>query len=579
MSNTSFKNMLWEVAAPDSQLVQSLANQLSTCMPRASSVAAGLLINRGVTTLEEARGFLEPQLMDLHDPYLLNGMEDAVQRIKKALEKSEKILIYGDYDVDGLTATALLILVLREMGADVRSHVPHRIKEGYGLNEEAISTAYREGVKLIVTVDCGINSIQEVIQASRLGIDTIITDHHELQSLVLPPAIAVLNPHQPGCTYPCVDLSGVGVAFKLAAALCGISNVDKHLDLVALGTVADVVPLSGENRILVKYGLEKLAKTEKTGLRALMQVAGISNGELSTEHVAFMLAPRLNAPGRLDSAEISLKLLLAESESSALDLAYELEKGNRRRQAIQSKILADAHEKVERELEESLCPVIVLADESWHPGIVGIVAGRLVDDYCRPAILIAMDEDNGKGSARSIEQFHILNALKECKDLLAGFGGHSRAAGLLISRENLESFAGKMREIGKEKLAGMNLLPKLKIDMELNLSGITWNLIKEIGCLQPCGSGNAEPNFVSYNVQVMNPRVVKNKHLKMRVKMRVVENSRSVDAIGFGMGSCISELNKGGRVDIVYSPQMNSWGGQNEVQLQLRDIRLTKPHP
>ena len=569
MNNTSFKNMIWEVSTPDSQLVQSLANQLNACMPKASPVAAGLLINRGITTVEAARGFLEPQLRDLHDPYLLNGMEDAIRRIKQALKEGEKILIYGDYDVDGLTAAALLTLVLREMGADVCSHIPHRIKEGYGLNEEAVMSAHRRGVNLIVTVDCGINSIHEVIQASRLGIDTIITDHHELQSLVLPPAIAVLNPHQPGCTYPCVHLSGVGVAFKLAAALRGISNVDKHLDLVALGTVADVVPLSGENRILAKYGLEKLAKTEKIGLRALMQTAGISNGELSAEQVAFMLAPRLNAPGRLDSAEISLKLLLVESESSALDLAYELEKGNRRRQAIQSKILSDAHEKVERELDKSLCHVIILADESWHPGVVGIVAGRLVDDYCRPAILIAMDKDKGKGSARSIEQFHILRALKECSDLLAGFGGHSRAAGLLISRKNLESFAEKMREIGKEKLAGMNLLPKLKIDMELDLSEITWSLIKEIGYLQPYGSGNAEPNFVSYNVQVMNPRIVKNKHLKMRV----VENSRSVDAIGFGMGSYIKKLDGSGRVDIVYNPQINSWGGQNEVQLQLRDIR------
>jgi single-stranded-DNA-specific exonuclease len=563
VTNTSFKNMVWDISSPDSQLRKGLAGELGV-----SPVVAQLLINRGITSRDAAAVFLKPELRDMHDPFLLRGMEEGVGRIKEAIKARERVLVYGDYDVDGLTATALLTLVLREMGGDVHSYIPHRVREGYGLNEEAIRAAHRDGISLIITVDCGTNSLQEVIAASRAGIDTIITDHHEVDHVVLPPAVAVINSHQPDCTYPCRDLSGVGIAFKLAQALRGLENVEEHLDLVALGTVADVIPLKGENRILVKHGLRKLAGTGKPGLRALMEVAGIKDGKVTTERVAFMLAPRLNAPGRLDSAEMSLRLLLAESEEDALSLACELEKNNRRRQVVQRRILKDAHRKVEEELEE-LPSVIVLADESWHPGLVGIVAGRLAEDYCRPAILIAMDKDKGKGSARSIEQFHILCALRECRQLLRSFGGHSQAAGLVIDRKNFASFRERMEEIGKTRLAGMELLPRLRVDMELSLSEITAGLIEEISCLEPCGSGNAEPRFLSRDVRVMCPRVVKDKHLKMVVS----ENGKGVPAIGFGMGKYMDRLDKGGKVDIVYSPQINRWNGLEEVQLRLEDIK------
>ena len=564
MTSTSFKNMQWDVSSPDSQLRKGLAGEL-----RVSPVVAQLLINRGITSRDAAAVFLRPELGDMHDPFLLRGMEESVSRIKEAIKAREKILVYGDYDVDGLTATALLTLVLTEMGGDVHSYIPHRVREGYGLNEEAIRMAHRDGTSLIITVDCGTNSLQEVIAASRAGIDTIITDHHEVDPVVLPPAAAVINSHQPGCTYPCRDLSGVGIAFKLAQALRGLENVEKHLDLVALGTIADVIPLKGENRILVKHGLRRLAETGKPGLRALMKVVGITDGNLTTERVAFMLAPRLNAPGRLDSAEMSLRLLLAESEEDALSLARELEKNNRKRRAVQSRILKDAHRKVEEELKDESLSVIVLADESWHPGLVGIVAGRLAEDYCRPAILIAMDKDKGKGSARSIEQFHILHALRECRQLLRSFGGHSQAAGLVIDRKNFASFRERMEEIGETRLAGMELLPRLRVDMQLSLSEITAGLIEEISCLEPCGSGNAEPRFLSRDVRVMCPRVVKDKHLKMVVS----ENGKGVPAIGFGMGEYMDRLNKGGKVDIVYSPQINRWNGSEEVQLRLMDIR------
>ncbi len=564
MSGVSFKNMVWEVLAPDAQLRQTLSRQLGV-----SELLAGLLINRGISTVEEAKVFLRPEFKNLHDPFLLNGMEEAVNRIREALSKREKILIYGDYDVDGLTATALLTSVLKEMGGSVYSYIPHRTKEGYGLNEEAVHLAYKDGVNLILTVDCGTNSLREVILARKLGIDTIITDHHEVESVALPPAVAVINPHQLDCSYPCKDLSGVGVAFKLAQGLSGLQNVEEYLDLVALGTVADIVPLNGENRILVRYGLEKLARTKKVGLRALMQTSGISKDKLTAREISFILAPRLNAPGRLDSAEKSLRLLLTESEEEALCLVRELEENNRRRQVIQEKILRGAQEKIEKEPEKKLCPVIVLADESWHPGLVGIVASKLVESYCRPAILIAMDKEKGKGSCRSIEEFHILYALRECSRLLTRFGGHSRAAGLTIPKRNLEKFCEQMQEVGREKLAGKDLLPRLRIDMELDLSDVTEELVKDIICLKPYGSGNSEPVFISHNVQAIRPRTVSNRHLKMQV----LRNRKSIDAIGFGMGDCAANLNRGGSMDIVYNPQMNTWEGKSELQLQIRDIR------
>ena len=449
------------------------------------------------------------------------------------------------------------------------SYIPHRIKEGYGLNEGAIHLAHKDGVSLILTVDCGTNSHPEVILARKLGIDIIITDHHEVESIALPPAVTVINPHQLDCSYPCKDLSGVGIAFKLAQALTGVHNVGEHLDLVALGTVADIVPLNGENRILVRRGLEKLARTEKVGLRALMQVSGISRDKLTTREISFILAPRLNAPGRLDSAETSLRLLLTQSEEEALALAHELQEDNRRRQAIQKKILKDAQQKIEKEPGKKLCPVIVLADESWHPGVVGIVASKLVEGYCRPAILIAMDKEKGKGSARSIEQFHILYALRECRRLLTSFGGHSRAAGLTISKRNLKSFSDEMQRIGRAKLTDKDVSPRLGIDKELDLSEITDGLVRDITCLKPYGPGNSEPVFISYNVQAIHPRIVSNKHLKMQV----LRNRKSVGVIGFGMGECITDLTRSGSVDIVYNPQINIWEGRSELQLKLMDIR------
>lgn len=534
-----------------------------------SELLAGLLINRGITTAQEGKVFLEPEVKDLHDPFLLNGVGEAVSRIKEAISKREKILIYGDYDVDGLTATALLTSVLKEIGGNVSSYIPHRIKEGYGLNEGAIHLAHKDGVSLILTVDCGTNSHPEVILARKLGIDIIITDHHEVESIALPPAVTVINPHQLDCSYPCKDLSGVGIAFKLAQALTGVQNVGEHLDLVALGTVADIVPLNGENRILVRRGLEKLARTKRVGLRALMQVSGVSRDKLTTREISFILAPRLNAPGRLDSAETSLRLLLTQSEEEALALADELQEDNRRRQAIQKKILKDAQQKIEKEPGKKLCPVIVLADESWHPGVVGIVASKLVEGYCRPAILIAMDKEKGKGSARSIEQFHILYALRECRRLLMSFGGHSRAAGLTISKRNLKSFSDEMQRIGTAKLTDKDLSPRLGIDMELDLSEITDGLVRDITCLKPYGPGNSEPVFISYNVQAIHPRIVSNRHLKMQI----LRNRKSVGAIGFGMGGCITDLTRSRSVDIVYNPQINIWEGRSELQLKLMDIR------
>ncbi len=556
--------MAWEILTPDSQLCKVLSSELGI-----SGLLAGLLINRGIASAEEGKVFLNPELQDVHDPFLLNGMKEAVSRIREALSRREKILVYGDYDVDGLTATALLTLVLKEMGGDVDSYIPHRTKEGYGLNEEAIRLANENGTGLILTVDCGTNSLSEVILARKLGIDTIITDHHEIESIALPPAKALINPHQLDCSYPCKGLSGVGIAFKLAQGLSGLENVEEHLDLVALGTVADIVPLNGENRTLVRRGLEKLKGTKKVGLRALMQASGISEQKLTAREISFILAPRLNAPGRLDSAEMGLSLLLTESQEEGDDLVHKLEQSNRRRQAIQGRILEEARAKVEKESEKELCPVIVLADESWHAGVVGIVASRLVESYSRPAILIAMNKEEGKGSARSTEQFHILYALRECGRLLKRFGGHRRAAGLTIPKRNLKRFRDEMNKIGREKLTDKDLLPGLRIDMELDLAEVTEGLVEDIRHLKPYGSENSEPVFISYNVHTIQPHTVSGDHLKMQI----LKNRKIIGAIGFGMGEYVRKLNRCGTVDIVYNLQMNKWRGKRDLQLQLRDIR------
>lgn len=566
---------LWQVATVDPGLEEQLANEL-----RISPLLARLLVNRGVKDSSSAKLFLRPQLTQLHDPYLLNDMLIAVGKIKQALKGKEKILIYGDYDVDGVTGVALLISALKGWGGRVSYYIPHRIKEGYGLNKMAIEKASREGVSLLITVDCGITALEEVAYARQRGIEVIITDHHQ-PGESLPRAIAVINPGRRDSSYLFRELAGVGVAFKLIQALetqSGSLNFStgiwEHLDLVALGTIADVAPLRGENRILIKYGLQELSRTGKPGLQALIEMTGIKDKELTPAHVGFILAPRLNAGGRTGEADRGVKLLLAESREEALPLARSLDSENKKRQRLEIQTVKEAISRVGKEVDLESERVIVLADESWHPGVIGIVASRLVEKFYRPAILIALDENHGKGSARSIESFHLFQALRECQELLLSLGGHSLAAGLTIAREEIDHLKGRMNEIAHSQLSDEDLIPKLKIDSHLRLKDISLELIANLDLLGPFGKGNSRPLFTSTEVELLDsPRLIKNNHLKLRV----TEGGPVREAIGFGMGDKIPEITRGeaSGVDLAYSLEVNEWRGTKTIQLHLKDIRLS----
>ncbi len=573
---------IWQVAAVNTHLEKQLVNEVGV-----SSLLARLLINRGIKDSSSAKVFLSPQLTQLHDPFLLTDMTPAVERIRQAIARKEKILIYGDYDVDGITGVTLLISVLKEREALVSYCIPHRIKEGYGLNKGRIEKASQDGVNLIITVDCGITSSEEVAYAHHRGIEVIITDHHQPGDS-LPQAVAVINPGRRDSSYPFQELAGVGVVFKLAQALelqdknshpsmfnpPSSTGIWKHLDLVSLGTIADVVPLIGENRILAKYGLRELSRTGKPGLQALIEVSGIGDKQLTPTHVGFILAPRLNAGGRLGNAERGVKLLLTESKEDALPLAQSLDQENRKRQKIEGKVVEEGISRIKEEVDLQSEKVIVLADESWHPGVIGIVASRLVNKFYRPVILIALDGEGGKGSARSINSFHLFQALKECQDLLLGLGGHSLAAGLTIARGKIQDLREKMNKIAHSLLSKEDLIPKLKIDSQLRLQDINLELIKNLDLLSPFGRGNTKPLFASTGTELIDsPYIVKNNHLKLRV----TEGGPVHEAIGFKMGDKLSQLTgKVSGVDLAYSLEINEWRGTKTVQLHLKDIRLSE---
>ncbi|MBI4846295.1 MAG: single-stranded-DNA-specific exonuclease RecJ, partial [Candidatus Omnitrophica bacterium] len=427
---------LWNIQPAAPQKQKALAARLNI-----SPVTAQILLNRGIKSAEEAQIYLQGTLKDCFDPFLMHGMRKAVLRIKKAVKQKEKIFVYGDYDVDGLTSCALLKYIFTALGADVHCYVPHRVEEGYGLNKQACTFLKQQHTGLVITVDCGITSYDEVEYLNSLGIDTIITDHHRAKEDKVPNAYSVINPLQKNCEYPFKDLAGVGIAYKLAQAVSGEAlDVNEHLDLVALGTISDVAKLAGENRILVKNGLEILSRTKKPGLRALIEVSGIKARQLEAFHVGFILGPRLNATGRMGSAEKALELLLTDNREQAVELAQVLHAENRQRQQEEGKTLKEALAMMEREINFKDHRSIVLHNEDWHPGVIGIVASRIAERYNRPTILISMKDNVGKGSGRSVRNFHLFDTLSKCDHLLKEFGGHEKAAGLSIIEKNVDDF-------------------------------------------------------------------------------------------------------------------------------------------
>ncbi len=563
---------IWEIAPiPDAKLSSRLASELK--IPR---VIADILINRGITTSEEANQFLYPDISKLCDPYLFEDMDRGVERVIEALRNRENIMIYGDYDVDGVTSTSLMFLILNKLGAEVSYYLPNRLSEGYGISEDGLIVAKERGVSLLISVDCGITAVEEVRMAKEMGIDCIITDHHEPGSEI-PEAVAVINPKRGGAEVTGVELAGVGVAYKFAHAIYqrlnqDVEDVKEHLDLVALGTAADIVPLVNENRILTKYGIKQVSRTSKPGLKALIFVSGLLGKEIGTGQVVFILAPRINAVGRLGDAEMAIKLLSTKDENQANQIARQLNEENKRRKDIDEKTLQEALEQIREKVDFKKDKAIVLAGKDWHQGVIGIVASRLVEKYHRPTIMISIDGDQGKGSARSIPHFHLYDALRECEKQLLRFGGHKYAAGLSISVDKIEEFRKQFNDVAARMLSDEDMAARISVDAEIEFEDINERLLEIINMFAPFGPQNMKPVFITRNVELYgNPFIVGNNHLKLKVQ----KNNIVLDCIGFGLGGYLNQiLRRPLRMDIAYVIEMNVWNGVEHIQLRIKDLRV-----
>ncbi|TWJ32744.1 single-stranded-DNA-specific exonuclease RecJ [Geobacter argillaceus] len=554
---------------------ETVVGQLCRELGVGRSVAT-VLANRGYAEPAAAGSFLEPALAGLHDPFLLAGMSEAVDRLVTARKEREQVCIYGDYDVDGVSSTVLLMDFFRRVGIPCSYHIPHRMDEGYGLSRDGLVMVAKSGARVVVSVDCGITAVDEARWCAENGLDLIITDHH-MPGPEIPSAVAVVNPLQPGCGAPFRQLAGVGLAFKLVVALRarlraegvyaggGEPNLRQYLDLVALGTIADLVPLVGENRIIARYGLQELTNSHRVGITALKEVAGV-NGQVTCGAVGFRLAPRLNAAGRLDDAARGVELLLTDDPIRARELAVELDAGNRERQELEQEILRDALALVREDAAMHGRRSIVLASPDWHPGVIGIVASRIVELYHRPTVLIALQDGNGKGSGRSIPAFHLRDALAACSDHLLKFGGHRQAAGLAIDESTLAAFVERFDEVAAGLLTPDDLMPELTLEGVLEPAEITTELVRELERLAPFGIGNSEPLFLVRGARVENRRELKGGHLRLTLSY----GGYSLSAIAFNMSGHPATAET---LDLVCSPQLNEWNGRTAVQLKIRDMK------
>jgi single-stranded-DNA-specific exonuclease len=562
----------WNIAVSDEDQVIRLSKESS--LPR---LLCRILLNRGIATPEAASRFLSSSLAEIHDPFLLKDMDKAVFRIQNALLAGEKICVYGDYDVDGVTSVVSLVCFLSALGGDCFYYIPNRIEEGYGLNATGISEAAEKGARVIVTADCGITSFEEADYCASLGVDLLITDHHTPLSRI-PRAYAVINPLQDDCGFPFKSLAGVGVVFNLLLALRKQLRADgyfasrkepnlrEYLDLVALGTIADIVPLIDENRIFVSHGLKELSVSSRTGVSALKAVAGVS-GDVDCGMVGFRLAPRINAAGRLDDAALGVELLLTDDAQRAAEVSSELNASNDERQQLEKAILDDALQMLAADPNSRDRKCIVLASESWHSGVIGIVASRLVDLFHRPTILIAVHDGIGKGSGRSIPGFHLYDALHACSDVLLRFGGHKYAAGLSLDEGTIADFAGKFDQVAARLLSHEDLIPELRIDAELLPEEVSLETAELISSLEPFGMGNPRPVFVMRGVTPVQSTILKERHLKVRF----LAAGHSFEAIGFDMAGSIPD---GDILDVSFSLDVNFWNGRRSVCLRLKDLKF-----
>lgn len=546
-------------------------------------VVLQLLLNRGINQKEDIEKYFSADYeTDVSNPFLFSDMEKAVARIAEAKERKEKIAIYGDYDADGVTATALLFETLEKLGfKNVIVYIPDRQLEGYGINMEAVEHLHKEKVDLIITVDCGITSREEIEKAGKLGMDAIITDHHHVPG-VLPGALAIINPNLKDCQYPEKNLAGVGVAFKLAQAMYQKMKPEETeqlkwlLDLVAIGTVADCVPLLGENRVLTKYGLIVLSKTKRKGFLEMFKVGRISISEddqPDTHKISFQVAPRINAAGRMDHASFSYKLIIEKDPVRARNMALEVESKNQSRQKITGEITREVRAIAENMFKNK--KFIFAENEHWPVGLLGLVAGKIADEFNKPTLILQKREYEFVGSLRSIGQVNIIETLEKCSGLLIKFGGHAQAAGVRVSHEKIEKFYAKFGHLIEERLEGKDISPQIEIDMEIEADDVNWELLGQIKKMEPFGEGNEEPVFLAKNMIIEDLRIVGNgsKHLKLALRAKDA-SPKIFDAIGFGLGDKFPNLKNGDSLDIVFNLQEDEWNGNKKIQLKLIDLRI-----
>lgn len=554
--------------APDEEAVKSLAEALS--LPE---VVCRLLLIRGYVSAEDAKLFLRPKLDKLHDPMSFLSMDRAVDRLARAVRNQDLVFIHGDYDVDGISSTVLLTRAIRGLGGKAMPFIPRRIEDGYDLSDAGVDAAIGAEASVVVTCDCGTTAVSAVARLCKAGIDVIVTDHH-LPGGELPDCLAVLNPKQSGCGYPDKDLAAVGVAFKLAIALARALGKNENfiwgmLDLVALATVADVAPLRGENRVFVRYGLKMLGDTRNIGMRALIRAAGLSGKPLTAGRIGFILAPRLNAAGRLGHAIRGVELLLTEDEHEANVIARELEELNNKRQELDHATLEQARERVLLlDLDDTFG--IVLADESWHPGVIGIVASRLVEEFGRPTVLISLSGDQGKGSGRSISKFDLHAALDQSRETLLRFGGHRAAAGVTLARDKVNEFATRFNDVARSLLTLEDLVPEIRVDLEVSIEGIDGRLESLFRHFEPFGIGNPSPVLLARNVTIARtPRLVGKDGLKVVLDT----GTGSLDALGWGLANRAAEFQAGSKVDVAFRLERDEYRGESYLQARIADIR------
>jgi single-stranded-DNA-specific exonuclease len=553
---------------PDEQAVANLAAEL-----RLPIAICRLLCQRGYADVEPAKRYLRPRLDQLHDPSLLLDLDRAVDRLARAIRARELIMVHGDYDVDGMCSTALLLRANKQFGGRATPFIPRRLEDGYDLSMAGVDAAIAAGAKVLITCDCGTNALEPVAAACAAGIDVIISDHH-LPGGPLPKCVAVLNPKRPGCEYPDKDLAAVGVAFKIALALAKALGENEEpvlrmLDLVALATIADIAPLRGENRVMARYGLRRLAASPIPGLRALIRAAGIEGKPLTAGRVGFILAPRLNAVGRLGHALRGVELLMTEDDHEADSIARELEELNRRRQELDRATLREASHMIDA-LDLDSTYGIVLGGQGWHPGVIGIVASRLVEEVCRPVVMVALDGETGKGSGRSISGFDLHGALTECADLLIRFGGHKAAAGVTVATERMAEFKERFNDVARSRLTPEDLIPEVRVDLDIALGEATPDLEALLRHFEPFGAGNATPVLAASGVRIAEPpRVLRNGHLKLRL----TAGDTQLDAIGWGMAGIAPRLSTSTPLDVAFRLERDEWNGESRLQARLAYVR------